>query len=436
MTSRICSPIRRVRSAPRGSGAHGSVSSAPSPPITQQPDVQLLAYFYSATVAWFYSALDKGGKKTVVSAKTCSWEQAERAAQAERDKRDPVKIELQKIAEQEANKAAKAAVQLKPLKDALEQWLTGIKGPGQTSINSYRSTTRKIQRWAKRVGVVYVSEASPAMLDQWRGSWARDAEDRENRLSLNTQAALLTRIKAFFRWATAMEFTGRNPTLMLKAITPEESKTWPLTPKQFDELQAATYRIDEEAQYKSARVGQHLRALFLVQRWAGLRVGDVLILPKAALRGNRLSAVMRKKRNRKPAASRIECILPDHVVEALNSLPRRPEEHPDYFFWSRTCGEDINTSKWCRKVDRLNDYLSFKDEAGQPMKFHTHMLRDTFAVEMLLANVPLEKVSKLLGHESIAMTERYYAKWTASRRQQLEDDAVAAMRRMGVAVTF
>lgn len=95
-----------------------------------------------------------------MSAKTRSWEQAERAAQAERDKRDPVKIELQKIAEQEA---AKVAVQLKPLKDTLEQWLTGMKGPGQTSINSYRSTTRKIQRRAKRVGVVYVSEASPAM---------------------------------------------------------------------------------------------------------------------------------------------------------------------------------------------------------------------------------------------------------------------------------
>jgi site-specific recombinase XerD len=64
------------------------------------------------------------------------------------------------------------------------------------------------------------------------------------------------------------------------------------------------------------------------------------------------------------------------------------------------------------------------------------MLRDTFAVEMLLAGVPLEKVSKMLGHESVAMTERSYAKWTASRRQQLEDEAVAAMRRMGVTVTM
>jgi site-specific recombinase XerD len=368
-----------------------------------------------------------------VSAKTRLWAQAERFAQTERDKRDPVKIELQKIAESEASKDA---LRLKPLGEALEQWLNGMKTPGETSIEAYRSTTRKIQRWADRVGVAYVSDVTPAMLDEWRASWSPDATDKANRLALTTQAALLTRVKAFFRWATGMEYARRSPALMLKAVTPDESQTWPLTPKQFEELLAATHKLDSEARYKSAQVGQHLRALFLVQRWTGLRVGDVLALPKAALQGNRLTAVIQKKRNRKPAAARVECILPDHVVAALQSLPARTEEHPDFFFWSRTCTEHVNTNKWLRKVDRLNAYLSLANEAGEPMDFRSHMLRDTFAVEMLLAGVPLEKVSKLLTHESVTMTERYYAKWTASRRQQLEDEAVAAMRRMGVTVTM
>jgi site-specific recombinase XerD len=375
----------------------------------------------------------EGGKTHYISAKTPSWAEAEEMAQRERDKRNPVKIELQKIAESEA---AKDAVRLKPLGDALEQWLTGMKAPGQTSVEAYRSTARKILRWAVRVGVVYVSDVTPAMLDEWRGAWAPDAKAKENQLALTTQAALLTRIKAFFRWATAMEYARRNPSLMLKAITPDDSQTWPLTRKQFDELLAATHKLDADARYKSAKVGEHLRALFQVQRWTGLRVGDVLSLPKSALQGNRLSAVIRKKLNRKPAAARVDFILPDHVVEALNSLPRRKEEHPDYFFWSRACTDMINTNKWLRKIDRLNDYLSFKSEAGHPMPFRSHMLRDTFAVEMLLAGVPLEKVSKVLTHDSVTMMERYYAKWTASRRQQLEGEAVAAMRRMGVKVTL
>ncbi len=50
--------------------------------------------------------------------KTCSWEQAERFAQCERDKRDPARGQLQKIAEQEMAKAGASAAKVVRLKDA------------------------------------------------------------------------------------------------------------------------------------------------------------------------------------------------------------------------------------------------------------------------------------------------------------------------------
>jgi integrase/recombinase XerD len=49
-----------------------------------------------------------------------------------------------------------------------------------------------------------------------------------------------------------------------------------------------------------------------------------------------------------------------------------------------------------------------------------HRLRDTFAVRMLLKGVPLEDVSRLLGHSSLKVTETYYAKWVASRKRRLK----------------
>jgi integrase len=49
------------------------------------------------------------------------------------------------------------------------------------------------------------------------------------------------------------------------------------------------------------------------------------------------------------------------------------------------------------------------------------MFRDTFAVEMLLAGVPLDQVSILLGHRSIKVTEKHYAPWVRARQEQLEN---------------
>jgi site-specific recombinase XerD len=43
------------------------------------------------------------------------------------------------------------------------------------------------------------------------------------------------------------------------------------------------------------------------------------------------------------------------------------------------------------------------------------MLRDTFAVELLLVGVPLHDVAMLLGHKSIKTTEKHYAPFVMAR---------------------
>jgi integrase/recombinase XerD len=41
-------------------------------------------------------------------------------------------------------------------------------------------------------------------------------------------------------------------------------------------------------------------------------------------------------------------------------------------------------------------------------------------VSLLLKGVPLDSVSKLLGHSSIKITERHNAPWVQARQEQLE----------------
>jgi site-specific recombinase XerD len=46
----------------------------------------------------------------------------------------------------------------------------------------------------------------------------------------------------------------------------------------------------------------------------------------------------------------------------------------------------------------------------------------SFAVELLLSGVPLERVSILLGHTSLRVTEKHYAPWIRERQEQAEAD--------------
>ena len=65
------------------------------------------------------------------------------------------------------------------------------------------------------------------------------------------------------------------------------------------------------------------------------------------------------------------------------------------------------------------------------------MLRDTFAVEMLLdPDIRLEDVSRMLTHKSIAVTQRHYAPFVERRIRKLEERKVEAMKRMGATFTI
>ena len=73
------------------------------------------------------------------------------------------------------------------------------------------------------------------------------------------------------------------------------------------------------------------------------------------------------------------------------------------------------TGDWQAKLKRLFEKAKLPDG-------HAHRFRDTFAVELLLAGVPLERVSILLGHTSIRITERHYTPWVRARQEQAEAD--------------
>jgi len=96
-----------------------------------------------------------------------------------------------------------------------------------------------------------------------------------------------------------------------------------------------------------------------------------------------------------------------------------PNTHGGYFFWSgngdpRSAAKAFQRSYW-----KLFKLANIQKPDGTPKRCHPHMFRDTFAVELLLAGVPLDQLSLLLGHSSVKITERHYAPFCKARQEQL-----------------
>ena len=121
-------------------------------------------------------------------------------------------------------------------------------------------------------------------------------------------------------------------------------------------------------------------------------------------------------------------IPPDVAQELLAVLNGNAE----YVFWSGKGEEESITKNWAKYYIAPLFKAAKIPNGGHMM---SHRLRDTFAVDLLEQGVPLEEVSKLLGHESIKTTEKHYAKWVKGRQDRLDSLVTATWKKKGNAGT-
>jgi integrase len=84
-------------------------------------------------------------------------------------------------------------------------------------------------------------------------------------------------------------------------------------------------------------------------------------------------------------------------------------------FSSSESGSENAKGDWQRAVKGI-----FK-EGGIP-DGHAHRSRNASAVGLLQAGAPMGRVSVLLGHSSVKVTEKHYSPWVRARQEQLEAD--------------
>jgi site-specific recombinase XerD len=252
----------------------------------------------------------------------------------------------------------------------------------RSTLRGYRVTLRQFAEFAASEGVTEVGAADSALVRSWRESWSCAA---------STAALRLKRIKSFFRFAAEAGWIAESPAGALRPPTPDARPTMPLTRDEFRSMLKAAAAMAKE------------RALLLLLRYSGLAIRDAATLALASLDGPLLNL------RRAKSGELVICSLPGPVIGALEGIARPDRKH---YFWTGT-SRAATAAKYWRK--RLRAVAA----AAEVENFTPHRLRDTFAVELLIAGVAIQDVSTLLGHSSVRTTERYYAPWDTARRDRL-----------------
>ena len=220
-----------------------------------------------------------------------------------------------------------------------------------------------------------------------------------------------------FFWACVRRrYLTENPAIGLGKIKVVQIPTDYFPPDEFERIIAATSIRRGERGGGDVKANQtRLRTMTLLMRWSGLRIRDAVTLERHRLHGDSLLLYQAK------TGIPVYVPLPPHVMESLENISPGPKPNPRYFFWSGNGDPKSAVADWQRSYRRLFKSADIQTADGERKRCHPHMFRDTFAVEMLLAGVPIDQVSLLLGHASVKITEKSYSPFVKARQVQLQE---------------
>lgn len=311
----------------------------------------------------------------------------------------------------------------KIFQDAIDVFLKDKRVQGITPgvIAKYTLQLGRLHDYCERNGVRTVQGITRELLTGFCATW------EEQYPSSITRAKNREKLRSFLRYCYECKWLERVPTVPKFKI--EEPETQPLEPGEYKRLLAAiraavgngdprrkTERNNgRRSPDEEERVYTVVRAFVQCMRWSGLAIRDAVTLPASALEYSQADDLYSITTKRAKTGTPVSIPVPPAVAEEMLAA-RKLNDNPAYFFWSGRGNPQSATSNWGQRyIGPIFKAAGIVSEGNML----SHRLRDTFAVDLLEKGVPMEEVSRLLGHKSIRTTEKHYAKWSRGRQDRL-----------------
>lgn len=232
-----------------------------------------------------------------------------------------------------------------------------------------------------------------AITPEWMESFQRALLSK---MKPNTAKTYDDTLRTALAAAVRAEYLSRNPALQVKRIKAQESARQFLTLNEIKQIAA----IEENGKSGGAARNKkslsveaaETRAAFLFSCFCGLRFSDVASLTWDKVERDQSTVAIMFRQQKTQAVER----MPLSESAAALLLKRMPNKASREKIFHISRKQSVNAH--LKHIARL---------AGIEKNLHFHIARHTFATLALTYNVPIEIVSKLLGHRDLKTTQVY-----------------------------
>ena len=232
------------------------------------------------------------------------------------------------------------------------------------------------------------AEIKPIDLELWQSSMSN--------LSSASVAQRTSAVREYFKFLYRNEFISRNPAEMLEA-------------PQIKNREQSALNGEQVRAMVNAATNERNKAIIMMLAQTGLRIHELanITLEQYESRSNNI-LVIRGKGDKDRLVG-----LADETIKLIDSyIANERKDGCEYLFVGNRGNkmDGKNTSAMLKVCARKAGIENWEE-----LHISNHTMRRTFATMMSEADVPIEVISKAMGHSSVAITANRYIKRTEQR---------------------
>lgn len=310
-----------------------------------------------------------------------------------------------------------------PLADAMRQFLEAKERRSINTMRLYKRACDHFLHWAETQNLTHLKQIGLADVRAYFKEYEDGWKD-------NTAQNRLTHLRVFFGWckkpAEGRDWIPFSPAASDQLGYSTASERLPFSDDQVARIPAAIERLPKRKQARA-------RALVLLLLNTGMRISDATFFRRDYInaKGGCKYWIIKTRKELKatiqlhPTTLAALAALPDldgpyffqggDFPEAHRALKAGPDSRKE--FAKLVPGYDERVEAAMRLVVRVMR-LAGITEGG------CHRFRDTFAINLLVKDVPILKVCDFLGHSDVKITYKHYYKALQEHQEKMGQDAL------------